>query len=68
MEELMKEVRELREELRDKDRTITQLTRQQQVVSLQEGSVRQRQSLSASAFSSIIMQHITPGSVFLQIP
>lgn len=31
MEELMKEVRELREELRDKDRTITQLTRQQQV-------------------------------------
>uniref|UniRef100_A0A674AXW6 Coiled-coil serine rich protein 2 n=1 Tax=Salmo trutta TaxID=8032 RepID=A0A674AXW6_SALTR len=31
MEELMKEVRELREELRDKDRTVTQLTRQQQV-------------------------------------
>ncbi|XP_020337478.1 serine-rich coiled-coil domain-containing protein 2 isoform X2 [Oncorhynchus kisutch] len=30
LEELMKEVRELREELRDKDRTITQLTRQQQ--------------------------------------
>lgn len=69
----MKEVWKLREELRNKERTIAQLTQQQQQlqqqgVSLQEGSARERQSFSASALQLLSATLGYVGVVVLLIP
>lgn len=69
----MKEVWKLREELRNKERSIAQLTLQQQQlqqqgVSLQEGSSRGLQSFSASARQLLSATLGYVGVVVLLIP